>query len=237
MFNCKICASSFSRPDSLHRHLKKYHSSQQLCEVCGVVLEGGVALHKHRCSDDEPPSKKFKGYLSQTQATTSKHIRCNVCDEDFTTTPSYVGHLRTQRHLQNMGEPLENGVVKIKSAFKTRIASYRIPSPQDQTDIPSFLESCEEKFIWLVDESRRSRQSVKINIEMFGLYVKPGDDVQPELKSFNTRFQIGTPTTDLSELYQRLCSTVKTKSEEFQVSTSIFMYFGKLKKKITKCDI
>lgn len=146
-------------------------------------------------------------------------MRCEECDEDFGTPQQLAGHRRSQKHINTIMQLSDaDGVRRISTAFKNRIASYAIQAAEG-CDIPAFLKDCEGRFLRLVGAHQHSTQ--KINIELFGHYTKPEDD-ESDLKSFNTRFVEVIPSDDLMEVYSRLCNVVKTKSEEFQVSFSKF---------------
>lgn len=67
--------------------------------------------------------------------------------------------------------------------------------------------------------------SVKVNIELFAVYIKKpwieGDEAVEHLvhdmKSFSTRYQTITKSTDLKDIYDSLSSVNHGKAGEFQV--------------------
>lgn len=112
------------------------------------------------------------------------------------------------------------GKVKlVESAFKCRVATYRIDAPSDDVvDIETFLDSVKSECISEIESFMlEGCKSFKLNMELFAYYIKPTVDAEDySLKSFNTKFEVITPTTDKQELFTRFFQKILKKSEEFQ---------------------
>ncbi|KAK9738751.1 hypothetical protein QE152_g9588 [Popillia japonica] len=59
------------------------------------------------------------------------------------------GHLRSQLHVSNNAQVLEEGIYKTATSFKNRIATYRI-TDSGKADISTFLESVKLKTCKLI---------------------------------------------------------------------------------------
>lgn len=111
-------------------------------------------------------------------------------------------------HKNWVAEHFSEGVSKIKSAFKYRIVFYRLSTHEHPTEIEPYLASLQDKVLYLIRDLFNTYNAVKINFELFGMYVrkiknpthKDGSanarsEVEEELeerqeKSFNYKFQV-----------------------------------------------
>lgn len=139
---------------------------------------------------------------------------CGVCDENVEPR-AYVGHLRSNRHLHRCGgAALDDGVVSIQTAFKSRIASYRVGTPNYHVVVDDFMADIKNKVLALIERKVSSFRSVKVNFELFGYFVLENQDLA-EIKSFNTRNEIVTVGTDIAELYDNFSGVLDEKVSEF----------------------
>lgn len=116
------------------------------------------------------------------------------------------------------GEISDEGVQVITTAFKTRIAQYRVFC-DEKLNFDLFFEGVKNKMIYLINKTLCEHLSVKVNIELFGVYVLPHrEDESEETKSFNSKFRVISLSTDLDELYQSFCGILLKKAEDFQVN-------------------
>lgn len=177
------------------------------CEGCekSFSRRDNLTRHKrHSCASGEPPAKRLKS-----------NMHCDVCNEDIPST-HYSNHLRSNKHKAKCCAAEIDGVAIIKTAFKRRIATYRVINKK-AVGIPEFLKDIEEKVLNLLNNHSKP---YKFNTELFGVYVKPtnGEEVE-SVKSFNTKFVAVTDSTKLDETIQQLKEKMMVKADEFQVST------------------
>lgn len=127
-----------------------------------------------------------------------------------------MGHQRSKQHVTATGqEPLEEGITLVQTAFKSRIASYRVTPSENCTDVVSFMNRLKDKVLKLVREQCKRNLSIKLNCELFGLFYLESKDLT-DVKSFNTKNQIITSGTDLNEVYDGLTGDFDEKVSEFQ---------------------
>ncbi|XP_074039589.1 uncharacterized protein isoform X2 [Leptinotarsa decemlineata] len=107
-------------------------------------------------------------------------------------------HNRSLQHKNNACVQLSDGVQIIKSAFKRRIATYRVQSSIVSTDYMSFFNEIRQKVIELLESAIRIHKIIKVNIEVFGSYILQTQDLK-ETRSFNSRNGIIAQTTEFQE--------------------------------------
>lgn len=139
---------------------------------------------------------------------------CNCCDIDIPRS-RFRGHLASLKHKGNACTDVIPGVEKIKTAFKYRIVSYRISSEQHHLNYDMFFNEVKEKVIKLMESEIRRLKAVKVNMEVFGLYVHQVQNIR-DIKSFNTKFRILNEGAIAGEIYSDLVDIMKAKASEFQ---------------------
>lgn len=131
----------------------------------------------------------------------------------------WIGHLRSNAHKTtvNSNKLLNDGVEVVESAFRMRIATYRISASNDQSlgSIDAFMNSIRDKIKRLLDNSLMKHTCVKVNFELFGMFLMFKDNSQ-SMKSFGTKNKILYRSYDFEALFCELVNCLKKKSEEFQ---------------------
>lgn len=189
-FGCKLCNENFSRRDSLRRHLKS-------------------CIHRINSSSITKRVKKQK----------KTNIFCDLCQR-LIPNRQFVGHLRSLEHKSKCFNSLnDNDVIKMKSAFKNRMGSYRIMN-RKKNDIRQFLVESGSKVFNLFSIHQLP---LKFNIELFCKYFKisASDEIE-DIKSFNTKFLTFLEGDEFYNKYNHLCDAITSRSEEFQVYIFLF---------------
>ncbi|CAH1107138.1 unnamed protein product [Psylliodes chrysocephalus] len=126
-----------------------------------------------------------------------------------------------KKRLRPIGiEVLEGGVTKLTHAFKNRIASYRFSSSdENKISYNDFFNGVKPKVINKISEYLQQHISLKINMEIFGIYVKP-DKEMSDIKSMNSPNKIVTTASNLEELYGEFKSELMMQASEFQEKDS-----------------
>ncbi|KAK9727509.1 hypothetical protein QE152_g19144 [Popillia japonica] len=203
---CSYCSQVFTRTANMKRHINRIHKCY-LCEKCGGTLETCVHV------DRETKRQRLDAAAS---------IEC--CSLSFINQRQYKNHLRSQTHAANTAQIFEQGVYKMQTSFKNRIASYRIVD-SGTTDISTFLESIKTKVCKLIYNSILQLKSLKVQFELFAFYAKfKNDEEHIELKSFNTKYVVVGESTILEDIFDKLADIIKTKSDEFQEKDSGFAF-------------
>ncbi|KAJ8938044.1 hypothetical protein NQ318_013952 [Aromia moschata] len=98
----------------------------------------------------------------------------------------------------------------IQTAFKSRIASYRVHSENRYSDYNIFFESIKNKVIHLLSEVIKNN-AVKVIMELFGRLKKIVDN-----KSFNTANKVIDSAADLNDVFYVFVDLMTTQMSEFQ---------------------
>lgn len=140
---------------------------------------------------------------------------CKVCDENVPRA-CFVGHLRSNRHTKRCDiVDLGGGVVVLQSAFKSRVASYRVSPENYHISVIEFMTELKDKIINLIQGQMTKLTSVKVNFELFGYFILEAQELQ-EIKTFMTANEVVARGVDLSNLYDNLTGVLDEKVSEFQ---------------------
>ncbi|CAH1107474.1 unnamed protein product [Psylliodes chrysocephalus] len=122
-----------------------------------------------------------------------------------------------KKRLKPIGaEVLHNGVTKLSHAFKNRIASYRFSSTNsNKLNYIDFLNHIKPNVINKISEYQQLHTCLKVNMEVFGIYVKP-DKEMSDIKSMNTANKIITATSNLDEMYDEFKEEIFCQANDFQ---------------------
>ncbi|KAJ8914368.1 hypothetical protein NQ315_011356 [Exocentrus adspersus] len=152
---------------------------------------------------------------------------CHWCSEYYVKSHA-SSHLKSLTHKKKSQTEIEPGVYMVKSAFNEKISTYRF-MPQTEgihINIEVFLAQMKEKLRKLVT-TQVQKNSIKLNLELFGSYAvlsnstETDEDIdengfKQQVKSFNSRYEIVTISSDFDAIYSKFIDILKTKSETFQ---------------------
>lgn len=247
MKQCEICKRKFSRADNLKRHVINYHTNRndnrRKCPVCETWFSSNTFLKKHlwklhSINDDPQPSTssaainstvkpnlKRKSEIDNTLQP-KKHrtsvIHCDVCNLDIVKSV-YNAHVRTNKHKQNSSVVYtSNNIHIIKTAFKKRIQSFKIVNlKKEELLLEVFFKEIKTAIITLIEEHIKIHSCIKVNIELFALYeLVKNDEIDTDIKSFNTKNDIMSVSSDLSNIIEKWYEIIKVKSEDFNEQNS-----------------
>ncbi|KAJ8938051.1 hypothetical protein NQ318_013959 [Aromia moschata] len=102
----------------------------------------------------------------------------------------------------------------IQTAFKSRIASYRVHSENRYSDYNIFFESIKNKVIHLLSEVIKNN-AVKVIMELFGRYILQTQKIVDN-KSFNTANKVIDSAADLNDVFYVFVDLMTTQMSEFQ---------------------
>lgn len=141
---------------------------------------------------------------------------CTVCHVSVDNR-QWSGHLRSNAHKNNSIAPFNSNVKIIKSSFKGRIVSYRIIATEELVHkLPeSFLNKIRDQVKDLIDQSLKRHTSVKVNFELFLIFLLFKNDHQ-ETKSFATKNFIINFNYDFDTIFKLVISLLLKRIEEFQ---------------------
>ncbi|XP_063537662.1 uncharacterized protein LOC134747016 isoform X1 [Cydia strobilella] len=132
---------------------------------------------------------------------------------------SWVGHLRSNKHKtkSNSIQEICDGVDLIQSAFRNRIATYRISAHNDQIScsIDIFLNSIRDQIKLLFNKSLQKHTCIKVNVELFGMFMLFKNNTQ-SMKSFGTKNKVLYQSYDFERYYDEVINSLKKKVDEFQ---------------------
>lgn len=132
---------------------------------------------------------------------------------------SWVGHIRSNAHKtkNNSTQVIGDGIEKLQSAFRNRITTYRISNANElfTSSVDVFMNSMYDRIKMLLDESVQKHMCIKVNFELYGLFVLFKNNSQ-SIKSFGTKNKILYQSYDFQRLYSEVLNCFKRKVEEFQ---------------------
>lgn len=160
---------------------------------------------------------------------------CTVCNTHVGN-KQWNGHLRSNKHKNNCVAPFFENVEILESAFRGRIASYRILGNSEEALLPElFLNNVRTKVKLLIDCSLNKHTSVKVNFELFSRFLLPKNESQ-ETKSFCTKNHVLCFNYKFDTFFDEVVKSLVTKVEEFQERDSgwSFLYNCYLEVNINK---
>lgn len=141
--------------------------------------------------------------------------RCEECNLNIPRA-QLMGHLNSRQHKNNCLMEHDDIIKKISSAFKSRIATYRILNGNEANLILKiFLDEMKEKIIKLIRQEVEKFGSIKFNMEIFGEYILPAKE-SISIKSFNTRNRVVHHGENLNELLEDFRGKLEQKMSIFQ---------------------
>lgn len=128
-------------------------------------------------------------------------------------------HTHTRKHKENCYTSLEDNVNLVRTAFKNRIVTYHVTTKAHSTDVKQYLEDVKCKVVQLVNRWLITYPVIKVNMELYGVYILPSSNTQ-EVKTFNTKYSIITPNTDLNVFLHEYNDKILQKASDFSESGS-----------------
>lgn len=176
------------------------------------IEENGVCRERSSHSGKKPKISAIKS------APPEDEVLCETCGIHIPLKRKYA-HYRTNAHKQKscVASDVSN-VMLIKSAFKNRVASYRLTSDAESfTNIEDFMIRAREKAVKLFRDRLCDLCALKANVELFASYVvESNGKLISSIKSFNTKNEIITKSSDLHALFDAWVAVIKHKTESFQ---------------------
>lgn len=142
---------------------------------------------------------------------------CTTCST-FIDKKNWIGHLRSNTHRDKIySQNLEEGVVTIASAFRSRIVSYKVSATTDneQRSLDNFFDANHNKIKKLLDDALQKHVCVKVNFEHFASFLMFKNDTT-EIKCFGTKNVVLHMNYDFDAIYIRIVNSIKKKIESFQ---------------------
>lgn len=154
----------------------------------------------------------------------SRLVRCNACGENVPST-LFAGHLRSRIHKSNLQvDNVDGNVITLQSAFKTRIATYRVSSPNHHILVKDFMNEIKQKVVELISKNLTKFTSIKVNVELYGSYILEAKAIR-DVKSFNTKNVIVTFGSVIDEIFDDFTNIIDGKVSEFQERQSGKFFF------------
>lgn len=140
---------------------------------------------------------------------------CTVCSLSVDN-KRWMGHLRSNAHKNKNIILYSENVQIIQTAFQNRIASYRITATEEaDICLSKFFDNNRLQIKSLIDQSLEVHTCIKVNFELFSMFLLHKNDSQ-ELKSFLTKNFTIHLNYDFDVLFTGVVSSIMKKIEEFQ---------------------
>ena len=169
----------------------------------------------------------FPVNLLDTASKTEQVITCESCKIQLPC-KNISSHRRTNLHKSNnlLRSEFDN-VDIIAAAFRNRIITYRLnPKLDVEYRTPEeFLCLSQNDIMKLINMSLSKHTCIKLNFELFADYILPKSD-ERQLKSFNTKYEVVSKSTDLFDMFSRTIEIFKHKLSEFEHCQSGWTYLS-----------
>lgn len=143
---------------------------------------------------------------------------CSVCSLTVDS-KQWIGHLRSRKHKQHTDNviSLGQGIEKVNSAFRNRLATYRITArdESEQLSLSVFFDNLRDKVKSLIDQSLAIHNCIKVNFEVYLLFLMIKNSTQ-EVKSFGTKNITICFNYDFTNLFSDIVSNLMKKVSEFE---------------------
>lgn len=197
---CSVCDKTFTSNDLLNKHINSKHITSSTSTSVKRRIENDKNSMKHRRVQDN-----------------NEMIKCSTCNIDIHKELMH-GHKRSNEHKNKCSVVYKDKNIEIvKSSFKSRINSYRVNNMKsDELSIQNFLDDAISSVFMLINENLEIHSSLKVNVELFcGFMLEKNEEMKYDIKSFNTKNEIITLSSELKEIYKQWADTIVTKSEDF----------------------
>ncbi|XP_072400815.1 uncharacterized protein [Diabrotica undecimpunctata] len=213
---CNSCLKVLSNKSSVSRH-KRESCPERFNKGKKVKLndDPDVVTSANNYNSTIVEATPFRSIVHPV-TTTSNVIECQDCYKKISGR-GLTGHLRSNSHKSVISN--DSGVEKLSSAFKNRIGSYRLSSNKHHTDHLEFFSVIEGNVLKLLHNYLHKFKVLKVNFELYSMYTIPEKDTY-DLKSFNTKNQIITISTNLKQAYQDFIREILPKVSEIQEKES-----------------
>lgn len=138
---------------------------------------------------------------------------CTVCSVTVGNR-QWIGHLRSRVHKQHSDNVicLDQGVEKVSSAFRNRIATYRLTclDENEERSLNVFFDNIRDKVKSLIDQSIVAHNCIKVNFEIYSLFLMIKNNNQ-EMKSFGTKNITICFNYDFTNLFSDIVATLLKK--------------------------
>lgn len=161
-----------------------------------------------------------------------KKIYCTVCDQSIQS-KAFSAHLRSTLHKNNNAIEISESVEKLSSAFRSRIAGYRVRCPnteraQSEVDLPAeYLFRLRRTVRQLINAKVAQHINIKVNFELFAEFTLLKNDTI-ESKSFNTENICIHQNYDFNALFMKVIEIIRRKIDEFQERDSGWAFLKNL---------
>lgn len=142
-------------------------------------------------------------------------IICDICQVEIIRN-KYSAHLKTNLHKRRcLSKTIFPNVSLVASAFKCRLASYRIDLPECHILPDTFLYEVKDTVRKLIRAALIKHKVCKINLELFAFYFLPHSGKE-EMKSFNLKYKVFYPNSNIDSIFQSDMDKIVKKCSEFQ---------------------
>lgn len=168
----------------------------------------------------------------------ARTIFCSVCDVSIKS-KAFSAHLKSNLHKNNASVNESDGIIKVSSAFRSRIASYRVlcgdgcasdsVAGADQRAHPpaEFLLGLRRRVRALISARMQAHTSLKVNFELFGEFGLPKDDTV-SMKSFATENITLHQSYDFNDMFSKVIETICHKIGSFEDKNSGWAFIRNL---------
>lgn len=101
----------------------------------------------------------------------------------------------------------------INSAFQQRIISYRINPTSFHLNVSDLFKEILTKITKIIEKEQQKHNMIKMNLELFGLYLNPKDETH-HIKSFNTPYRVICDSSNIKTEVDEMIQIIDRKADE-----------------------
>lgn len=224
MYVCTLCGKTFTRSDSLKRHVQTVRHLERRPAIppqTPPTMAASVPPLQPSTSNSTLPaagraSVKRLSTIQSNQSPKRAAVQktCNICNVDIPAN-TFTAHLNSIAHKNRaLTQASIPDCELIESGFRRRLTSYRVTNT-DSLSYELFQKKIKPQLIQLIQIEMQKHGSIRANFELFGMYMQQVQEIS-EIKSFNSKFVNILMGSDLSEIVDNLFDVIMRKSSEFQ---------------------
>ncbi|XP_065362022.1 uncharacterized protein LOC135955596 [Calliphora vicina] len=193
-------------------HGKKSHKHEGLRIAEAEIIRPSTSAAARKRSINLEPSSLIPTKHQRLE----RFIVCEDCNVEVQQEKCFT-HCTAKDHKINTEKSIQNRVVLLKSAFRSRLSTYHFPKGDTNLNVDGFLEEGYQFFKKLINNSLADHIIIKFNLELTAVYKLPAHPLKPETDMYHiTEMMRLSRADDIDDTLKYQIDSIKAKMSEFQ---------------------